>query len=105
MGFVINKGIGRRINVLATTVMVALTAQILCFSLSWRWMPEDVAYGCVVLAMFLCVGWCMAVGEVLLVLKPIRDSLTAGGDCCQWSPEGGSRRPAEERKQVPDQLW
>ncbi|KAL2226899.1 UNVERIFIED_CONTAM: hypothetical protein Sindi_2048600 [Sesamum indicum] len=99
MRFVINKRIGNRINLLAITVIVALTAQILCFSLSWRWMSEDVAYGGVVLAMFLSVLWCMAVGEVLLVLEPIRDSLAAGGDCCQWL-----RRPAEERKQVPDQL-
>ncbi|KAL0400545.1 UNVERIFIED_CONTAM: hypothetical protein Slati_4084400 [Sesamum latifolium] len=99
MRFVINKRIGNRINLLAVTVIVALTAQILCFSLSWRWMPEDVAYGGVVLAMFLSVVWCMAVGEVLLVLTPIRDSLAAGETVAS-----GSRRPAEERKQVPGQL-
>ncbi|KAI3457952.1 hypothetical protein Pfo_014615 [Paulownia fortunei] len=101
MACVINKGIGHRINVLATTVMVALMVQILCLGLSWLWMPETVVYGCVVLTMFICVASCMAVGEFLLVLKPIRDALAAGGDCCQWTPDSDLQRPAEDRKHGP----
>ncbi|KAG8381079.1 hypothetical protein BUALT_Bualt06G0084800 [Buddleja alternifolia] len=90
MALVINKGIRQRISMLATTVMVALPLQIICLSLSWLWMsPEDAVYGSLVLAMFVSVAWCMAVGEVILVLRPIRDTLEAGGDCCRWSPGGG----------------
>lgn len=81
MAFVINKGIAHRINVLATTVMVAMPAQIVCLSLSWLWMPENDVYGAVVLTMFLSVALCMAVAVVLLVVKPIQEALEAGGDC------------------------
>ncbi|XP_075499857.1 uncharacterized protein LOC142538422 [Primulina tabacum] len=79
LSFVINKSIRRRINTLSTMIMVALPLQILCLSLSWLWMPEYVAYGCVVLAMFVGVTCCMVVAEVILVIKPITDALAAGG--------------------------
>lgn len=100
MAFVINKGIAYRINVLATTVMVALPLQVVCLILSWLWMRENDVYGGIVLTMFLCVVWCMAVAEVLLVVKPIREALEAGGDCCRWSLDGVLRRPAEERERA-----
>ncbi|XP_011084746.1 uncharacterized protein LOC105166924 [Sesamum indicum] len=80
MAFVINKGIRMRINILAATVMVALSVQVACLSLSWLWMPEEGAYGFVVLAMFLFVTGCMAVGEIILVLKPIKDALAADAE-------------------------
>lgn len=94
MAFVINKGIAHRINVLATTVMVALPAQIVCLCLSWLWMPESNVYGAMVLAMFLSVALCMAVAVVLLVVKPIQEALDAGGDCCQLNSEEALRRRA-----------
>lgn len=93
---VINKRIGRRINVLAATVTVTLAVQMLCLSLSALLVPENVIYGCAMLAVFLCIAWCMAVGVVVLVVKPVRDSLAAGGDCCRWSP---GRRAADDREQ------
>ncbi|KAH6784113.1 hypothetical protein C2S52_009072 [Perilla frutescens var. hirtella] len=105
MAFVINKGIAHRINVLATTVMVAMPAQIICLSLSWLWMPENDLYGAAVLTMFLSVACCMAVAVVLLVVKPIQEALEAGGECCQWSSDESSRRrlAAEEEEQEREQ--
>ncbi|KAI3471252.1 hypothetical protein Pfo_027915 [Paulownia fortunei] len=93
MALVINKGIRNRINMLATAVMVALSVQIVCLSLSWLWMPEDAEYGFLVLAMFLFVTGSMAVGEVILVIKPITDALAAGADL--------RRRPAEDAEESP----
>ncbi|EYU19680.1 hypothetical protein ABFS82_06G097900 [Erythranthe guttata] len=89
MDLVINKGIRNRIYLLAAAVMVALSVQIACLSLSWLWMPEEAAYGYVVLAMFLFVAGSMAVGEVILVIKPIAEALSAAAEL--------QRRPAEER--------
>lgn len=89
MALVINKGMRRRINSLATAVMVMLSAQIACLSLSWLWMPEDVEYGFVVLFMFLFVVGSMAIGQVILVIKPIVDALAAGAEY--------QRRPTGER--------
>ncbi|KAK6118520.1 hypothetical protein DH2020_047787 [Rehmannia glutinosa] len=91
MALVINKGMRNRINSLATVVMVALSAQIVCLSLSWLWLPEDAAYGFVVLAMFLFVTGSMAIGEVILVIKPITDALAAGAEV---------RRPAAAAEEV-----
>ncbi|KAL3650584.1 hypothetical protein CASFOL_006987 [Castilleja foliolosa] len=80
MALAINKGMRNRINSLATAVMVALSVQIACLSLSWLWMPDEAPYGFVVLAMFLFVMGSMVVGEVILVIKPIMDTLAAGGE-------------------------
>ncbi|XP_047964700.1 uncharacterized protein LOC125209136 [Salvia hispanica] len=96
MAFVINKGLARRINVLATTVMVALPAQIVCLCLSWVWVPETRLYGAMLLAMFLSVAVCMAVAVVLLVVRPIQEALLAGGDYCLWTHDETLRPPREE---------
>ncbi|PIN04011.1 hypothetical protein CDL12_23457 [Handroanthus impetiginosus] len=90
LALVINKGIRNRINVLAVSVMVALSVQIVCLSLSWLWMPEDSAYGFVELAMFLFVTVSMAVAEVILVLRPITDALAVGADLQRRTTEGGA---------------
>ncbi|KAL8519582.1 hypothetical protein ACS0TY_010499 [Phlomoides rotata] len=79
MELVINKGTRHRIYMLATAVTVALSVQIVCLSLSWLWTPEEAEYGLVVFAMFVFVAGSMAVGEVVLVLKPIKDALAVGG--------------------------
>ncbi|XP_075512778.1 uncharacterized protein LOC142548367 [Primulina tabacum] len=100
--FVINKSIRRRINALSTMIMVALPLQILCLSLSWLWMPEYVAYGCVVLAMFVGVTCCMVVGEVILVIKPIKEALAAGGNFSRCDSGDGSCEALEARD--PNQL-
>ncbi|KAL2550829.1 hypothetical protein Fot_12359 [Forsythia ovata] len=104
LDFVINKSIRVRINMLAAAVMVALPMQILCLGLSWLWIPEDDAYGWVVLVMFFCITSCMAVGEVILIIKPITDALVAGGDCCRRFP-GGFRlsRSVEQRERLDNQ--
>ncbi|KAL7146075.1 hypothetical protein ABFS83_06G016900 [Erythranthe nasuta] len=94
MAVVINKQIGNRINALASAVMVALPVQIVCLSLSWLWMPENVVYGCLVLAVFLCIAGSMAAGIFLLVVKPIREALETGENGCRWNLNGSLRRPA-----------
>ncbi|KAL3651269.1 hypothetical protein CASFOL_004271 [Castilleja foliolosa] len=80
MEMVINKGMRKKINSLATVVMVALSVQIVCLSLSWLWMPDEMAYGFVVLVLFLFVMGSMVMGEVILVIKPIVDALAVGGE-------------------------
>lgn len=79
MELVIHKGTRHRIYVLATAVMVSISVQIVCLSLSWLWTPEEVGYAFVAFVMFVFVGGTMAVGEVVLVLKPIKDALAVGG--------------------------
>lgn len=93
MAFVINKRIRYRINMLATTVMVALPVQILCLTMSWVWMPNSPIYGCVVLIMFVMIAFCMAVAEFIMVLRPVMDALAAGNDCPQSSPSVVLGRP------------
>ncbi|KAI5657565.1 hypothetical protein M9H77_26358 [Catharanthus roseus] len=96
VAFVINKNIRARINTLASTVMIALPLQVLCLALSALWTPDDPAYGCAVLAMFLCVVWFVVVGEVILVITPITEALAAGGHYCPWSPSMSLRRSEVE---------
>lgn len=79
MELVINKGTRHRVYMLASAVMVALSVQLVCLSLSWLWTPEEAEYGLVVFTMFLFIAGSMAVGEVVLVLKPIKDALAVGG--------------------------
>ncbi|KAL3521698.1 hypothetical protein ACH5RR_019847 [Cinchona calisaya] len=76
--FVINKSIRARIDMLVLTLMITLPLQILCLALTFLWSPDDFVYCCAVLAMFFCVAWLLAVGLVLLVIKPITDALAAG---------------------------
>ena len=79
MELVINKGTRHRVYMLATAVMVALSVQLVCLSLSWLWTPEEAEYGFVVFVMFAFIAGSMAVGEVVLVLKPIKDALAVSG--------------------------
>nr|XP_004235007.1 uncharacterized protein LOC101245335 [Solanum lycopersicum] len=78
ISFVINRKIQVRVNLLATSFMIALPLQILCLvSLPIR--PPDDPFHCVsMLVMFLAVAWCITVGEVTLVIKPIADAFAAG---------------------------
>lgn len=81
LALVINKSIRARINMLVSTLMVTLPVQILGMALSFLWSPEDSAYCCVVLVVFLWVAWLMVVGEVILVIKPITEALAAVVAC------------------------
>ncbi|CAK9146514.1 unnamed protein product [Ilex paraguariensis] len=92
VAFVINKGTRVRIKMLVSTVMTALTMQILLLVLASLW-P---GYNIVVLAMFTCVSLCAAVGEVIAVIKPTMDALAAGGECCRWSPTGPLRPEVDQ---------
>jgi len=104
LDFVINKSIRVRISVLLAAVMVALPMQIICLGLSWLWLPEDDEYGYVVLVMFFFITTCMAVGEVILIIKPTTDALAAEAECCRRFSGGlPPRRPAEQREQVDHQ--
>ncbi|GFP93692.1 hypothetical protein PHJA_001513600 [Phtheirospermum japonicum] len=70
------------------------TYPIACLSLSWLWVPDDAAYGFVVLAMFLFVMGSMVMGEVILVIKPIMDALAVAGEV---QPRLAAMQEAEER--------
>ncbi|KAI8565117.1 hypothetical protein RHMOL_Rhmol03G0235800 [Rhododendron molle] len=97
VSLVINKGTRARIHVLAFSVLICLPIQVLFLALSSFWLPESPVYGGVMLGMFFSVLSCAAVGEGILVIRPIADALAAGGDCSAWKP--GSvlwSRPTEE---------
>lgn len=90
VAFVINKTISCRINTLAITVMVALPAQIICLCLLLVSLPGGHIHGCAIFAMFLSFSWCVAVGEIILIIKPIADSLAAAagsGEYRGYSPD------------------
>ncbi|KAF3630488.1 putative homeobox-leucine zipper protein ATHB-12-like [Capsicum annuum] len=100
VAFVINKKIRVRLNMLATSFMILLPLQILCLGLSALWPPAHPTHEYIVLAMDLAFAWCVVIGEVILVIKPIADALDAGGACFAWSPGSRSGCPRSEGKRV-----
>ncbi|KAM7463639.1 hypothetical protein LguiA_031760 [Lonicera macranthoides] len=83
MSFVINKGIKDRIHVLALSIMVALPVQILLLGLLAISTAKTSLYNSslwTMVAIFLSVALCAAVGEVILVIKPISDALSVVGN-------------------------
>lgn len=94
ISFVINRKIQVRVNLLATSFMIALPVQILCLVLLPIRPAEDPIHGVAVLMMFLAVAWCVVVGEVTLVIKPIADAFAAGSaSSCDWNPGATFGRP------------
>ncbi|KAF4349646.1 hypothetical protein F8388_019606 [Cannabis sativa] len=85
---VINKALRLRIYGLALTVLISLPLQIVMLGLSVVWSPDQTAYGGVSLAVFLLTFFCAVVGEGILVIKPIADSLAVRGQQCfsTWDP-------------------
>ncbi|PON81206.1 plasminogen activator inhibitor [Trema orientale] len=84
---VINKALRVRIYGLALAVLISLPVQIVMLGLSAAWTPDEAAYGGVSLAVFLSTFSCAVVGEGILVIKPIADSLAVRGQsCCPWDP-------------------
>uniref|UniRef100_A0A803PPW3 Uncharacterized protein n=1 Tax=Cannabis sativa TaxID=3483 RepID=A0A803PPW3_CANSA len=77
-----------RIYGLALTVLISLPLQIVMLGLSVVWSPDQTAYGGVSLAVFLLTFFCAVVGEGILVIKPIADSLAVRGQQCfsTWDP-------------------
>lgn len=86
VSLVINKGLRVRTYGLAFTVLVALPMQIAGLGLSVLWRPEESAYSGVALVAFIGTFLCAAVGEGILIIKPITDAMAAGGHCCRWNP-------------------
>lgn len=76
---VINKALRFRIYALALTVVVSLPLKVLLMTASVFWTPDKTAFDGVALIVFLSAFICAVVGEGILVIKPIADSLAAGG--------------------------
>ncbi|XVF53317.1 hypothetical protein PTKIN_Ptkin05aG0089400 [Pterospermum kingtungense] len=76
---VINKALRVRILALALTLSIGLPLQILLMGLSLFLTPESTVFNGVSLLVFLSTFSCAVVGEGILVIKPIADSLAAGG--------------------------
>lgn len=101
VSLVINKATRMRIHALAFSVLICLSIQVFFLALSSFFSAESPVYGGVMLGMFLSVLCCAAVGEGILVIRPIADALAAGGDCCQWRPGVRRLQPVEEgRREV-----
>ncbi|KAK9914566.1 hypothetical protein M0R45_038338 [Rubus argutus] len=88
LSLVINKGLRMRIYALAVTVLVPLPVQVVLLAVSVVWRPDKPAFAAVSFVVFLVTFFCFAVGQGILVIKPIADSLAAGGACCRWNPNG-----------------
>lgn len=104
VSLVINKALRVRIYGLAFTVLISLPVQVVSLGLSMLRRPEEAAYGGFVLIVFISTFLCAAVGEGILVIIPIIDTLAAGGDCCRWNPGCPSRREEIERNLVGGEL-
>lgn len=79
---VINKRVSIRIYTLCSTNVVAVILQVVFMALSVTRMPKKVAFGGAALMVFLAGPSWVMVGERVLVIHPISDALTAGGDTC-----------------------
>lgn len=75
----INKGLRARIYSLAFVVMVMLPLEILFLVLSAFWRPEETIYGAFSFLVFFTTLVIAAVGEGIMIIRPIIDSLAAGG--------------------------
>ncbi|CAN0922704.1 hypothetical protein LINGRAHAP2_LOCUS33194 [Linum grandiflorum] len=87
---VINKGLRMRLYGLTLVVMVTLPLQLVSLGFSVMWTPRDEAYAVLSLVIFLTALVIAAVGEGILVIRPIADSLAVGSQEIQL---GGSRQP------------
>ncbi|GMI76513.1 candidate G-protein Coupled Receptor 1 [Hibiscus trionum] len=74
---VINKALKVRIFALAFTILIFLPLQILLMGLSAFWTPNKTTHDGFAIAVFLTTFACAVVGEGILVIKPIADSLNA----------------------------
>ncbi|CAN1170720.1 hypothetical protein LINPERHAP2_LOCUS29146 [Linum perenne] len=86
---VINKGLRMRLYGLTLVVMITLPLQLVSLGFSVMWTPRDEAYAVLSLMIFLTALVIAAVGEGILVIRPIADSLAVGSQEIQL---GGSRQ-------------
>ncbi|KAK7362702.1 hypothetical protein VNO77_04822 [Canavalia gladiata] len=82
LSLAINKGLRVRIYVLASAVLIALPLQVISLGFTALWSLHEEVYNIVSLMVFLGAFCCAAIGEGILVIKPISDALDAGGFCC-----------------------
>ncbi|KAH7538300.1 uncharacterized protein LOC107414951 [Ziziphus jujuba] len=93
VSMVINKALRVRIYGLATAVLTSVPAQIAFLGLSVVWDPNEALYGVMAMLVFLSTFVCAMVGQGILVIRPIADSLAAGADfSSRCNSEGGRRR-------------
>ncbi|XVE58296.1 hypothetical protein DITRI_Ditri04bG0158700 [Diplodiscus trichospermus] len=85
---VINKALRVRIFALALTVIISLPLKIMLMGLSVFWTPDKTAFDGVTLLAFLTTFTCAVVGEGILVIEPIADSLAATGGGIEESCQG-----------------
>ncbi|KAE8710741.1 Detected protein of unknown function [Hibiscus syriacus] len=88
---VINKSLKFRVYVLSFTILISLPLQILLMGLSAFWTPDKSTHDGLAISVFLTTFACAVVGEGILVIKPIADSLNA---IC-----GGAQQPLPEKSQ------
>ncbi|KAJ9174325.1 hypothetical protein P3X46_017360 [Hevea brasiliensis] len=98
---VINKGLRLRIYALAFVVLIMLPIQILFLGLSVLWGPEEVLYASIAFLVFGTTLVIAAVGEGILVIKPIVDSLAAGEDALPPCAPRGQTVSEEQQKPRP----
>ncbi|KAL6320408.1 hypothetical protein AAG906_007105 [Vitis piasezkii] len=97
VSLVINKGLRVRIYALASAVLFPLLVQLLFLGISVVFSPADTFYGGAALMVFLSVLCCTVVGESILIIRPITEALSAGGDCCLWIRDvGPGKQVADE---------
>lgn len=99
VSLVINKKLRVRTYTLALTVLIAVTLQVLFLVLSLFWEPGELTFGVVEFIEFLSTFTCATVGQGILVIIPIVDSLAVGGDCCRWYPIITQTKTEEESKE------
>lgn len=80
---VINNGLRVRIYVLAIATLASLVNQIFFLGVSALRRPGDAAHAVAELIVFLSALSCAVVGEGVLVIRPIVDSLAAVEECSQ----------------------
>ncbi|KAG9451818.1 hypothetical protein H6P81_004722 [Aristolochia fimbriata] len=76
---VINRALRFRVYGLAFAVLSAIPAQAACLLLSVFWDPNEVIFNLLSTVAFVSVLICALVGEGILVIRPIVDSLAVGG--------------------------
>ncbi|KAJ4726733.1 Plasminogen activator inhibitor [Melia azedarach] len=93
VSLVINKKLRIRTYTLAFAVLTSIALQVLFLGLSVLWTPEKQAFGLVTFLAFLSTFTCAVVGQGILVISPIADSLAVGGRhfCRRWHPPIWSR--------------
>lgn len=99
LNLVINKGLRLRMYALAFVVLLMLPTQILFMGLSVLWGPEEFLYASIAFLVFGTTLVIAAVGEGILVIKPIVDSLAAGEDALPAPVIPCEQTASEEKEQ------